>query len=165
MRVFAHRGNEAFALSELQAAVLPPQWARLDERNARRRAGVRMLVSQLADVAWLRPVRCDRADCHPSYYKLAFRIDGERLSKAADAVRGEFVAAAQAAGLALDEGFRGFALRGGRRCRRVGSLANARRAAEATVLLHHPLLLEEPPTIQLVAEAIRRVACTYAGGV
>jgi dTDP-4-amino-4,6-dideoxygalactose transaminase len=165
MRVFAQRGNDAFALSELQAAVLPPQLVKLDERNARRRASVRMLVAQLADIPWLRPVRSDRVDSSPSYYKLAFLLDGERLPKLAEQSRAHFIASAQSAGIALDEGFRGFALRGGRRCRHIGSLTHARRASEATVLLHHPVLLEEPATIERVADVLRHVACTYAGGV
>jgi perosamine synthetase len=164
MRVFAHRGNDAFALSELQAAVLLPQLQKLDQRNARRLASVRMLVAQWAEIDWLRPVRCDRHDCTPSYYKLALQIDAERLAQKPD-FRANLIAASHAAGIALDEGFRGFALRGGRRCRQVGLLPHARLAGEGTVLLHHPVLLEDAPTIRRVAETIRTVACEYARGV
>jgi dTDP-4-amino-4,6-dideoxygalactose transaminase len=165
MRVFAQRGNDAFALSELQAAVLPPQLAKLDERNTRRAANVQMLLAELADIDWLRPIRNNRAGCSPSYYKLAFLLDAERLSMPADSLRASFIARSQASGVAIDEGFRGFALRGGRRCRPIGDLANARRAAEATVLLHHPVLLEDSETIGRLAEAIRLVASQCAGGV
>ncbi|MEX0586403.1 MAG: aminotransferase class I/II-fold pyridoxal phosphate-dependent enzyme [Pirellulales bacterium] len=165
MRVFAHRGNDAFALSELQAAVLLPQLEKLDARNAQRLASVKTLTAQLADLDWLRPVQGERPGSSPSYYKLAFLLDAERANKSSSRSRADFVAAARAEGVALDEGFRGFALRGERRCRTAGALTHARRAAEDTLLLHHPVLLADAQTIRLVAEAIRKVACWYVGAV
>src|SRR5688572_27215414 len=49
IRIYSQRGNEAFPLSELQAAVLLPQVDKLAERNERRLAAVRRLRTQLAE--------------------------------------------------------------------------------------------------------------------
>ena len=43
-KIFCQRGNHAFPLSELQAAVLVPQLESLDERNHARRSAVRTSV-------------------------------------------------------------------------------------------------------------------------
>ena len=44
----AFRGNDAYPLSELQACVLAPQLAKLDERNDRRASRVELLRGLLA---------------------------------------------------------------------------------------------------------------------
>jgi len=62
----------------------------------------------------------------------------------------------------MDEGFRGFVRRGNRRCRQSGSLEHSRRAADNTVLLHHPVLLEPRETIDMVAAAIRKVLDAFS---
>lgn len=155
IKVFAERGNDAYALSELQAAVLLPQLARLDERNAVRRANAQRLIEQLADVQRLAPVAVAEPPDEPALYKLAWLVAAADDEDTA-AVRERFLAAAQAEGLAIDAGFRGFATRSERRCRHATSLDHSRRAAAATVVLHHPILLEPPSTMDAVAAAIRR---------
>lgn len=155
IKVFAERGNDAYALSELQAAVLLPQLARLDERNAVRRANAQRLIEQLADVQRLAPVAVAEPPDEPALYKLAWLVAAADDEDTA-AVRERFLAAAQAEGLAIDAGFRGFATRSERRCRHATPLDHSRRAAAATVVLHHPILLEPPSTMDAVAAAIRR---------
>ena len=71
--------------------------------------------------------------------------------------RATFLAALQAEGVAIDEGFRGFTRRSERRCRRVGALEHSDRAAQQTVLLHHPVLLEPTHVIDQVAQAFVKV--------
>ena len=58
----------------------------------------------------------------------------------------------------MNEGFRGFARRTNNRCRVVGDLTHARRAAAGTLLLHHPVLLEPAETIAGAGAAIAKVA-------
>jgi dTDP-4-amino-4,6-dideoxygalactose transaminase len=158
IKVFADRGNDAFPLSELQAAVLVPQLAKLDERNERRRASVHRLLAQLADldgwVAVKEPALPDAA----SYYKLAWRFEpvGREISRL------DVLAAAQKEGVPIDAGFRGFVDRSDRRCRRVGTLANAKVAARSTILLHHPVLLQSTETIDALAGSIRRALASAA---
>lgn len=153
-KIFCEQGNHAFPLSELQAAVLLPQLARLGERNAARRAAANRLVSRLAGVPGLTLLE-NRAASTPVYYKLGFQYDARALG---GRTRAEFIAAAQAEGVAIDAGFRGFALRGPGRCRLASELVASRRAAEAALVLHHPLLLEPPETIDRAAEALCKIA-------
>ncbi|MCI0362014.1 MAG: aminotransferase class V-fold PLP-dependent enzyme [Planctomycetaceae bacterium] len=164
IRIHSQRGNEAFPLSELQAAVLVPQVPKLAAANQRRLAAVGQLLTTVGGMAGLLPLSLAADDQNqPVFYKLPWLIVGNDAcdSPQFDALRKRFIAATQAEGVMLDEGFRGFARRTSNRCRVVGDLANARRAAAGTVLLHHPVLLEPPETIAKVAEAIRKVGQVF----
>ncbi len=154
-RIHCQRGNHAFPLSELQAAVLAPQLARLAERNETRRNRVARLVARTSIIAALRPMINTLADSQSAYYKLAWHYDAHA---AGDVPIDQFVAALAAEGAPVDRGFRGFAGRGERRCRRVGPLYHSRCAADSTLLLHHPILLEDIARIDALAEAIDKVA-------
>ncbi|MGD9721522.1 MAG: DegT/DnrJ/EryC1/StrS family aminotransferase [Pirellulales bacterium] len=157
-KVFAHRGNDAFPLSELQAAVLVPQLEALAASNAARAANVERLRQRVASPAALTAI-CNRAsDASPAYYKAAWRFEPQAAVVEID----EFVAALQAEGAPIDRGFRGFAGRSARRCRKVGALPHSRRAAQTTLLLHHPILLEPPERMDALAQAIGKVAAAYA---
>jgi dTDP-4-amino-4,6-dideoxygalactose transaminase len=158
-KVFCQRGNHAYPLSELQAAVLLPQLEVLDERNEIRSAAVARLLTAAGDLPGLRPLVQRTPDSEPSYYKLAWRYVPQELH---DCPIDEFVAALQAEGLPFDRGFRGFALRSDRRCRKSGTLENSRRAAETTIVLHHPILLEPPPRIDAVAHGMAKVTLAFS---
>jgi perosamine synthetase len=153
-KIYCERGNHAFPLSELQAAVLPPQLEKLVSRNQQRHQSVERLLEQLADVPALRPVQDITAGSVPVYYKLAFHYDG-----AADPnwPRQRLIATLRAEGVPIDEGFRGFTRRGNQRCRQSGSLTHSATASTSTLLLHHPILLESLEVIDQLAVAIRKV--------
>ena len=122
-KVFANRGNDAFPLSELQAAVLVPQLDRLAERHLRRAAAAARLSAALDDVPSLDVLPSLPDDLRPAFYKFGLRFRppaGTDTSNQNVSARDDFIAAAQAAGLPLDAGFRGFARRSARRCRTVG---------------------------------------------
>jgi len=163
IRIHSEQGNHAFPLSELQAAVLLPQLDKLAARNETRRANVVRLLQQLSSLRGWTPVRQDYAagaftSGQPAYYKLAWLVEpGERLERA------DWMAALQAEGVAIDAGFRGFTHRSTKRCRKVGPLPESQRASIATLVLHHPVLLESPQVIDCVAEAIGKVARALAG--
>src|SRR5262249_13576836 len=153
-RVFLLRGNLLCPLSELQAAVLPPPLHKLDATTARRADNVRLLTEALADVPGLGPFVNRVADSQPGYYKFGLQFDADRFGLSRD----RFVAALQAEGIAVDEGFR--ALHVGRspgRFRAAGELTEAERAHHGTVVLHHPVLLGAPSEIEEVARAVRKV--------
>jgi dTDP-4-amino-4,6-dideoxygalactose transaminase len=162
IKVFAERGNDAFPLSELQAAVLVPQIPLLKAANQQRLQAVRSLLTACGAVAGMTPLRLqDDSNNQSAFYKLPWLLVGNNDacdSPEFEQVRRRFIAAVQAEGVAMDEGFRGFARRTSQRCRTIGDLPNARRAAAGTVILHHPVLLERPGTIQRVAQAINKVA-------
>ncbi len=152
-KVFCERGNHAFPLSELQAAVLIPQLLKLGDRNTRRRYSVTHLLEQTNTISALHAVVGNLPDNAASFYKLAWRYDSRQCG---GWPREKFVAAVQAEGVSLDAGFRGF-VRRGNRCRRAGSLEHSTAAAENTVLLHHPVLLESDERVNLVAQALHKV--------
>jgi perosamine synthetase len=154
-KIFCQRGNHAFPLTELQAAVLLPQLEKLAERNERRRSQVERLLSQTGGLPGLRPLVNRTAGSAPSYYKLAWRYLSQELD---GCPLDEFVAALQAEGAPFDTGFRGFARRTPRRCRKVGPLPHSQRAAETTILLHHPILLQSPERIDALARTIAKVS-------
>jgi dTDP-4-amino-4,6-dideoxygalactose transaminase len=151
-KIFCERGNHAFPLSELQAAVLSPQITLLAEQNRRRLDNVARLRAALDDVPELVPVSVLERGT-PSYYKHAWRLAAADTHK-----RDMFLGHAQRLGLEIGAGFKGFGRRSARRCRRVGTLENSARAAEQTILLHHPVLLGPPAAIRCTADNVRRAA-------
>jgi perosamine synthetase len=155
LRVLLRRGVQQWAaLSELQALVLGPQLAKLDERNARRAGNVRQLCPLPRDIPGLRPFTNNCDNSMPAFYKLGFWYD----ETAFGLPRARFVAALRAEGIAFDEGFR--AVHVGRapgRFRQAGPLANAERAHNSVVILHHPVLLESNEGVGEVAHAVRKI--------
>jgi len=162
IKIFCERGNEAFPLSELQAAVLLPQLPLLANANEQRRIAARRLIKLGGELPGLTPLRlADDAEHQSVLYKLPWLLGGNADacdSPAFEQQRRRFLAAIQAEGVALHEGFRGFARRTNQRCRSLGDLHYARAAAAGTIILHHPVLLEPESTIDRVAQAMRKVA-------
>jgi dTDP-4-amino-4,6-dideoxygalactose transaminase len=157
IKVFCERGNDAFPLSELQAAVLLPQLLRLDERNRLRRANADRVLTATSPYAALQPVQ-NRGVVEPSYYKLAWLFVGEQQSVGG---RENFLAEAQSQRIPLDAGFRGFALRSSKRCRVAGELQHSAAAAARTVVLHHPVLLAGDEAIaRMIERLVQILDCT-----
>ncbi len=155
LKIFAQRGNDAFPLSALQAAVLLPQLELLDQFHKQRLQGAQVLLKELGSCEHFRLPRPARTEESPGYYKLGWWLVGvERDGQ----VRERFLEAARAEGIPLGEGFRGFVYRGARRCRRGSPLEHAFLAAQATVLLHHPVLLQPPEVLQALGRRIAQVA-------
>ena len=156
-KIFGHRGNDAFPLSQLQAAVLLPQLDALDARNVQRHRSARYLRDQSDTWSWLQtPTILEHTQ--PSYYKLGWKYNG---GSHAGPSREVFLRAMQAEGLAIDVGFRGFAQRSTRRCRRPIPLPCSQDAAASTVLLHHPILRCDSKILKRVAEVFEKVHATY----
>lgn len=146
------RGNDAYPLSEMQAAVLLPQWNDLDNFNELRRRAVKHLCLCLQDFEWLTPLQNPSEEIQPAYYKVGFKYRGSVLTREA------FCEALRAEGIAVDSGFRAnHLIHGSRRFRSVGSLPEATRADAEMVTLHHPVLLETSAAIDQIVAAIRKV--------
>ena len=154
-RLYCNRGNHAYPLSELQAAVLLPQLERLDSRNRRRAAAVEKLTAGLAGTPGLRPLVNNVASDRPGYYKLGFRYDPQAFGGLS---REKFVRAARAEGVEFNVGFRAFNLcKSARRFRRGSDLSLAAAADANMVVLHHPVLLEDVEAIHQVVRCVSRL--------
>lgn len=164
IRLFTQRGNEAYPLSELQAATLRPQLRRLDDRNRIRDQSVELLQNELSTVAVskgnpvLEPLvaECSREpDDRPAFFKVGFRYSpqaNEVLS------RDNFVQAIRAEGIAMDAGFRSLhRIHSKRRFHASGELSTADQCDGRVVILHHPVLLEERSSIVQIRVAVERV--------
>ena len=155
-KVFAGEGNDAFAMSELQAAVLRPQLEKLDEQNAIRSARVRSLLNLLGDEPELTPIELPNDPRGASHFKTAWNL-AVGVPNGTPPPRERFIAAANAEGIQFGVGFRGFAKRSSRRCRKPVSLPHSIAAAEETLLLHHPILLQSQEQIEVAAASIRNI--------
>ncbi len=152
LRLHVERGNDLSPLSELQAAVLPPQWARLDARRATRAKNVDVLCESLAGHRGLTPF--PRSPCEPDFYKVAFWYDPAACG---GLPRAAFAAAMQAEGIAVWPGFLGLhRTHSRRRFRAAGDIVHATAAAERLLLLHHPVLLSDDDDLARVAAAVAK---------
>jgi dTDP-4-amino-4,6-dideoxygalactose transaminase len=152
-KVFCNRGNHAYPLSELQAAVLLPQLAKLSERNAVRYQMAERLRTVTRELAAVTPVQFD-ARGRASFYKFGWLYHAEKNGNRA---RAEIISALQAEGVAIDAGFRGFTLRSSARCRQPVPLPHSTAAAAQTLVLHHPILLEPVAELEKLATAMKKV--------
>jgi dTDP-4-amino-4,6-dideoxygalactose transaminase len=157
IKIYSQRGNDAFPLSELQAAVVVPQLDKLDARNEQRRRAIERIQQIVGPSSVLRPLE-NATDAAPSFYKFAWLYAESGVWP-----REELLAKAQERRVPVDAGFRGFARRTERRCRQGTTLTNAAAAAERTVLLHHPLLLCADGELDRVAAELRQLATQAAG--
>lgn len=156
IKLYNQRGNEAYPLSELQAAAVIPQWARLDAANAQRLSAVRWLTARLEGRPGIKPFYNPPSASLPGYYKLGFQYDS---TASAGLARDAFAAAVRAEGVALDAGFRALHVtHSEKRFRRIDDLPNATRADAGVLTLHHPILLATKPDLAQVVAAIERVS-------
>jgi dTDP-4-amino-4,6-dideoxygalactose transaminase len=152
-RTSLHRGNVVCPLSELQAAVLVPQLAKLDERNAHRRRNVDCLRGRLQTLPGLALLTTGAA-VEPCYYKLGMQFVAESFGLP----RQLLLAALRAEGLAFDEGFRALHIgRSPSRFRRAGDLTEAERAHHGCIVLHHPVLLGSERDMDDIAVAFEKI--------
>ncbi len=153
------RGNDAFPLSNLQAMVLPPQVRRLTERASLRRQRAKQIAIELRAAAGLLVPLSEEDLAHGDFYKLPLWIGG------GEEARDRFIREACQQGLDVGTGFRGFALRSSRRCRRIGTLPEARRAAAETCLLHHSHLVgSEAETDELIQRLVTALVRSRIAG-
>jgi len=157
IRRWKFRGNDVSPLSELQAAVLPSQIARLDERRKIRTHIVDLLAQQLKpdDPLRMMPPGHPEVESQPDFYKVWFRYRSECCG---GLQRDIFVAALRAEGIPISIGFRGLHLtHARRRFRQPGPLNQTDIVDRTGLVLHHPCLLEGPEIVQQIAAALHRV--------
>jgi dTDP-4-amino-4,6-dideoxygalactose transaminase len=161
IRLHLERGNHAFPLSELQAAVLLPQLESLDDDNHRRMQSVRWLSERLRETSF-EATDCVRIDAMPAFYKLGLLPKSERWSGAS---REESAAALRAEGVAIDEGFKPVAsLLARSRFRSTGNLLWSSVIGGQIFVLHHPVLSAGEDELELVVRAINKVSAAIKRG-
>ena len=172
IRLYTQRGNEAYPLSEMQAALLLPQWGALERDNTARAE----VVAELRQLPGLTPFRSgetsfafrsekgrsfaeQQATLQPVFYKLGFWYDATVFE---GLPRDRFCRAMRAEGIAIDPGFAGLhQIHARSRFRAAGELTQASRACASVVMLHHPLLLEgssAPREFRAALDKIKRHA-------
>jgi len=170
IRLYTQRGNDAYPLSEMQAAVLLPQLLLLDVYSQQRHqrlfdlmaameispridaAAVRLANSHIRSAMNLRD-RVEAGKTHPAYYKAAFLLP----QHVSESKRVQFCDSARLAGIPIDPGFSGLhKIHSRQRFRVVGDLANATELHRRLVTLHHTALLSSVKTIQQIGEILRK---------
>jgi dTDP-4-amino-4,6-dideoxygalactose transaminase len=155
LRLYTQRGNEAYPLSEMQAAVLLPQWVQLAEQTRRRAENVALLAELLGDAHGLRMLRSMPGDSQAAYYKVGFQYDPTAFD---GLPRDRFCEALRAEGIAADPGFRGLHLIHARgRFRAGGELLQATDADARCITLHHPILLGDRGDMDQIAAAVDKI--------
>ncbi len=156
IRLYTHRGNDAYPLSEMQAAVLLPQLAQLDARNAIRRERLQRLIRAIGGDADIRPAfnlsgLTSSNSNLPAFYKAAFLSPPHWTEQD----RGQFYASIRAQGVPLDPGFSGLhRIHSKRRFQTIGDLPNANRLHEHLMTLHHTPLLCPAETMPQIAKIL-----------
>jgi dTDP-4-amino-4,6-dideoxygalactose transaminase len=151
LKVWRDRGNDIAPLSELQAAALLPQLAKLLQWQTRRLGAARQLaeVIRKGTDQFLLPEWSSEES--PAFYKFPLLMSEQLASRTP---RTQLCAALQQAGIPAFEGFTSFAKRSSRRCRTAMPLVNSQITADRTILLHHPVLLTSPETIEQIGKEI-----------
>lgn len=156
MKVFSERGNDSFPLSQLQAAALLPQLDQLHESNKKRLNAAKFFcqsINSIDQFATLDPSDWVSENL-PAIYKVPIRIESDKLD------RDRLLDRICDQGLPIGESFRGFYRRSKRRCRKVGTLDHSKLAAEQTMLLHHPALLKDIATLDLIVQCFEEGAAS-----
>ncbi|MCA9005100.1 MAG: aminotransferase class I/II-fold pyridoxal phosphate-dependent enzyme [Planctomycetaceae bacterium] len=160
IRLYSHRGNEAYPLTELQAGLLLPQMETLDSQNQTRQKQVDILLTQLGNdsglIAFQNLQLSPQTTSMPGYYKLGFLYQPASFSGLS---RDLFCQAMQAEGIAVYPGFRALhAIHSRRRFRQVDELNIATECDHNMIVLHHPVLLTSEENMTTIAGAIVRIA-------
>ncbi|MCA9037874.1 MAG: aminotransferase class V-fold PLP-dependent enzyme [Planctomycetaceae bacterium] len=170
IRLYTQRGNDAYPLSEMQAAVLVPQLHMLDERNRRRMERVGQLASLLASDNAIDVIAAldSATNSVPAFYKVA--MTPRHLNDRTEATRSLLDRIEQQAlqgpkdstaefgplQLTLSPGFPALHLIHSRkRYRQAAELTNSERWHNQLLTLHHPILLESSVSVESIAKAIQ----------
>jgi len=154
MKVFCGRGNDAFALSEIQAAMALPQCELLGETHAKRSASADRLRSRLARYSWMEVVPY-QPESSQAFYKFGICLKGGANKPLRDRVLAKLIEH----GIEAGTGFAGFANRSRKRFRTVDTLDSTQRVADNTIVIHHTMLYDpftETDGLEAIVSALDR---------
>lgn len=147
LKITQDRGNLAYPLSELQAAVLIPQLDQLAQAHAARRAAYQELVALTAPLKTLRLGPDPHPAVDPAFYKIPITTLDDRSPSDLEHFLSQ-------RGIPCGTGFRGFWRRSARRCQIGSELNQSRRASEQTLLLSHAVLRIHREGREILAAAL-----------
>lgn len=148
IHLYTQRGNDAYPLSEMQAAVLKPQLAVLPEHNQRRATNVAVLCNDWPEDCLLRPLLSGSFDS-TAFFKLPFLVQAEGTR------RDKLLETMKSAGVPLSAAFPALhRIHAKSRFRTFGSLTNADHLHDHLTTLHHPVLLQDEGTIQTLRDCL-----------
>lgn len=163
IQLWQQRGNEAYPLSEMQAAILLPQLQMLDARTVIRFAGADRLTNAWPTDVLLNPaiptdMRVDpqqrESGFLPAFYKLAFLSRSKMSVKAREKLALRF----QERGILLAPAFPALHLvHAQSRWTAPYSLTHAEELSQRLMTLHHTHLLQSPDEIDKLAKVIQNV--------
>ncbi len=160
VKLYNERGNTAYPLSEIQAAILIPQVHELPSANRKRHEAVSRLRDLLGAESGLLLFPEPSSASIPSYYKLGMLYLSEQFQGMS---RELFTKAMRAEGIALDPGLPALHETHARsRFRAVTDLEQTTRFAKQVVTLHHPVLLGSESDLREIADAVGRLS-RFAG--
>jgi dTDP-4-amino-4,6-dideoxygalactose transaminase len=158
--LYTQRGNDAYPLSEMQAAVLLPQLQQLDARNAARAIRAGQLANSLSSQSLLKPTLA-AGELIAEQYRPVFYKSGFILSDQFDTSDREQISLeARQLGIPLDPALPALHLtHSSRRFRAIGELVNAQKLHARLMTLHHTALLQSESEIEkMAAEMLQRVS-------
>ncbi len=143
MTVFCDRGNNAFPLSEIQAALILAQYERLERDHEIRLHTARNLVEKLRHFPWIHfPYDVNRDSLAFYKFGLMIRLASEEPNLEDYAsLRAKVIEGLLSHSIEAGEGFRGFASRSPKRYRVPSALQQCQQLSARTILLHHSVLL------------------------
>ena len=165
MTIYCERGNDSFALSELQAAVILPQYKYLTIDHGLRLTAAMDLLNHLSQFDWLTlgPLSVQG---QPAYYKLGLMLRdsiltlprvqltvhnaSSEVSAPLATAREYFLQELSVQQIEIGQGFHGFVRRSTNRCRKPVPLTNSLLASHSTLVLHHSHLLDPQTGISSV---------------
>ncbi|MEC9092342.1 MAG: aminotransferase class V-fold PLP-dependent enzyme [Planctomycetota bacterium] len=139
-KIYCERGNDAFPLSELQAAVLGPQLRVLDNLSEQRLQAYKRFEQKIAKVDAFSLLNLAARDhllqYRPGFYKIPLLLK-------ANINKQPLINELREKKIMINHGFQGFTNRSEKRCQKPTELTHAIHASKNTLLLHHPCLLSE----------------------
>jgi perosamine synthetase len=145
------RPGDTFPLAPLQAAVIEPQFDRLDEMNRFRRETVDFIEREVNQrlSRWRWQSR-NRENVSPAFYKITWTAETHEH-------RQRIIAAAQQEGLPVGAGFRSMSRCSERRCGKPVPTVRSDQLSETLFVLDHRALLVESSRHDQLAECLQKI--------
>ncbi len=159
VKLYTQRGNDAYPLSEMQAAIVLPQLRQLEIRNQLRFSAAERLCREMDASSSLHQTMFPANGSNiPAFYKMAFLLsDDFPVSN-----REQLCAVARDAGIPLDPAFSALHLiHGRRRFRAIGELRNATKLHDHLTVLHHTALLRSADQLDQMAHRLIEIAAAH----